>query len=191
MKKIIILSSILSLALYSGSSVDNMYLGDGFNMRHSKVKESFIKSIAKNRAKTNTNGASYVEIKSDDEFKEALKSGELGKVSAGNGITKEYRYIDIKNVNIKKNELEDIGNDELLIGTKVNNKKEELMQNINIRNSKIDTEKRLNIGVVSSQKKVEGISTFQNISNSQMKGGQMKNLNNGTKHLLDKFDEDF
>jgi len=191
MKKIIILSSILSLALYSGSSVDNMYLGDGFNMRHSKVKESFIKSIAKNRAKTNTNGASYVEIKNDDEFKEALKSGELGKVSAGNGITKEYRYIDIKNVNIKKNELEDIGNNELLIGTKVNNKKEELMQNINIRNSKIDTEKRLNIGVVSAQKKVEGISTFQNISNSQMKGGQMKNLNSGTKHLLDKFDEDF
>jgi len=193
MKKITILSCILGSLLYSGgTNADNVYLGDGFNLRHSKVKESFIKSMAKNRANLHKNGAGYIEVRGNEEFKDALKSGKLGQTSTGNGITKEYKYIDIKNVNIDKNDLKDIDDDRLLIGTKVDSKKEELMQNINIENSRINTEKRLNIGVVSTQKRVEGITTSQNIANSKLKGGKLRDdFNSRKKSRLDKFDEEF
>jgi len=193
MKKIIVLSCILGSLLYSGgTNADNLYLGDGFNLRHSKVKESFIKSIAKNRANLHKKGAGYIEVRGNEEFKDALKSGKLGQTSTGNGITKEYRYIDIKNVNINKNDLKDIDDDRLLIGTKVDSKRAELMQNINIENSRIETEKRLNIGVVSTQKKVEGITTSQNIVNSKLKGGKLRDdFNSRKKSRLDKFDEEF
>jgi len=193
MKKIIVLSCILGSLLYSGgTNADNLYLGDGFNLRHSKVKESFIKSIAKNRANLHKKGAGYIEVRGNEEFKDALKSGKLGQTSTGNGITKEYRYIDIKNVNINKNDLKDIDDDRLLIGTKVDSKRAELMQNINIENSRIETEKRLNVGVVSTQKKVEGITTSQNIANSKLKGGKLRDdFNSRKKSRLDKFDEEF
>jgi len=192
MKKITILSCILSSLLYSGTAADNVYLGDGFNLRHSKVKESFIKSMAKNRANLHKNGAGYIEVRGNEEFKDALKSGKLGQTSTGNGITKEYKYIDIKNVNIDKNDLKDIDDDRLLIGTKVDSKREELMQNINIENSKIDTNKKLNIGVLSTQKDVEGITTSQNIANSKLKGGKLRDdFNSRKKSHLDKFDEEF
>ena len=192
MKKITILSCILSSFLYSGTAADNVYLGDGFNLRHSNLKESFIKSIANNRANLHKNGAGYVEVRGNDEFKDALKSGKLGQTSTGNGITKEYKYIDIKNVNINKNDLKDIDNDRLLIGTKVDGKKEELMQNINIENSRIETDKKLNIGVLSTQKRVEGITTSQNIANSKLKGGKLRDdFNSRKKSRLDKFDEEF
>jgi len=192
MKKITILSCILSSFLYSGTAADNLYLGDGFNLRHSKVKESFIKSMAKNRANLHKNGSGYIEVRGNDEFKDALKSGKLGQTSTGNGITKEYKYIDIKNVNIDKNDLKDIDDDRLLIGTKVDGKREELMQNINIENSKIDTDKKLNVGVLSTQKRVEGITTSQNIANSKLKGGKLRDdFNSRKKSRLDKFDEEF
>ncbi|MCK4441222.1 MAG: hypothetical protein KAU90_04400, partial [Sulfurovaceae bacterium] len=91
-----------------------------------------------------------------------------------------------------KNDLKDIDDDRLLIGTKVDGKKNELMQNINIENSKIDTEKKLNVGVLSTKKRVEGITTSQNIANSKLKGGKMKDdFNSRKKSRLDKFDEEF
>ena len=174
MKRIIIISSITIGSLCLLTAGDNFYQGDSFNKRHSKGKESFNKTMAKNRAYSHIGDASYTKVDGKEEFKKALESGELDQKVDGNKITKTYKAIDIKNVRLNKNDLKDIAGDSLLIGSQVDEDREKLMQTIDIKNTKIDTDKKLNIGVISTSDKVNGIDSMTNIKNSSIKGGSKK-----------------
>jgi hypothetical protein len=184
-KKIFLGFIIFSGIIYAG---DNLYQGDGFNKRHSAVKESFIKSVAKNRAHSKIGHANYTEIHNKKEFKDALKSGKLKNDIKNNGITNDYNVVDIKNVRINKNDLKDIKDKKLLIGSQVDKSKEKVMQTINIKNSKIETDKELTIGVKSTTNDVEGIKNISNIEGSSIKGGK-KIKNNEDIDRLKLFEE--
>ncbi len=149
---------------------ENMYLGDSFNARHSKAKESFNKTMAKNRAYSHMGDASYTEINGKEEFKKALESGKLNQKVDTNKITKTYRAIEIKNVRMNRNDFKDIDGDRVIIGSQVDKDREQLMQTVDIKNSKIETDKKLNVGVVSTSDKISGIDTMTNIQNSTLKG---------------------
>jgi hypothetical protein len=175
MKKLslILIAGIASQMLYSG---DNFHLGeDRFNKRHSKVKEVYIRTISKNKAYTKTGNASYVKIRSKEEFKKALESGALNQKIDTNKVTKTYRAIEIDNVRLNKNDLKELtkNGNRVLIGSEVG-KNDKLMQSINIKNSKIETDKKLNIGVVATDKKINGVTNYVNIDRSYIEGGNNK-----------------
>jgi len=192
-KKAFISCMILTTLVYAG---DNIYQGDGFTKRHSKVKESFIKSVARNRAHSNVGNANYTEIKNKKDFQDALKSGKLKKKVNGNGITNDYNVIDIKNVRINDHDLKEMEEKKLLIGSEIDKRGEKVMQTINIKNSKIETDKELNIGVKSTTKDVEGIKNIINIEGSSIKGGKKVKNNDDISRLklfeeLEKADKEF
>ncbi len=143
---------------------------DTFTKKHSAANKSFIKSMAKNRAYTDVGGASYTKINSDEEFKKAMESGELDQESTGSRIQKQYKYIDISNVRINKEEIQNSSGEDMTIGTHLTGEREKLMQAIEIKNSKIETDKELNVGVVSSSDKVSGITSVNTIENSTLIG---------------------
>jgi len=168
---ILITIGALSLSsLYAGES-SNVYLGDKFNPRHSNVNESFVKTMAKNRAYTDANGASYTKIDGKEELQKALETGQLDQELNGNRITQEYKYIEINNARINKNDLKNMKGDNLLIGSKVTQEKQRIMQSIDMKNSKIDTDKHINIGIVSSVKNNSGITSINKIQGSSLIGG--------------------
>ncbi len=186
MKKLLIVLLVsYSSSLYAG---DNFILGDSFNARHSKAKEVFNENIAKNRAMSHLgDGSSYKQINGKDEFKKAMESGELGEEVKGNGVNKVYRAIDIKNVRLNKSDF-DKKRDNILIGSKVTKNNQQLSQVINIKNSKIDTDKKLNIGVISSANKVNGINTFNNIENSSIQGKKDSSQNKSRMELFEELE---
>jgi len=168
---ILITIGALSLSsLYAGES-NNVYLGDKFNPRHSNVNESFVKTMAKNRAYTDANGASYTKIDGKEELQKALETGQLDQELNGNRITQEYKHIEINNARINKNDLKNMKGDNLLIGSKVTQEKQRVMQSIDMKNSKIDTDKHINIGIVSSVKNNSGITSINKIQRSSLIGG--------------------
>ncbi len=180
-----IIGLIVSVVFLNGG--ENLYLGDSFNARHSKAKESFNKTMAKNRAYSHMGDASYTEVNGKDEFKKALESGKLNQKIDTNKITKTYRAIEIKNVRMNRNDFKDIDTDRVIIGSQVDKDREKLMQTVDIKNSKIETDKQLNIGVVSTSDKVSGIDTMTNIQNSTLKG--VNKRKNETMSRLKMFEE--
>ena len=164
----IIIGLIVSIVFLNGG--DNVYLGDSFNARHSKAKESFNRTMAKNRAYSHIGNSSYTEVNGKEEFKKALESGKLNQKIDTNKITKTYRAIDIKNVRINRDDFKNINGDRVVIGSQIDKDREKLMQTVSIKNSKIETDKQLNVGVVSTSDKVSGVDTVTNIQNSTLKG---------------------
>jgi hypothetical protein len=181
----VLLIAIGALYLYGG---DNFYQGDSFNKRHSKGKESFNKTMAKNRAYSHMGDASYTEVNGKDEFKKALEAGKFDQKIDSNKITKTYKAIDIKNVRMNRDDFKNIDSDRVLIGSEVDKDREKLMQTIDIKNSKIDTDKQLNIGVISKSDKIEGIDTITNIERSSLKGIDKKGSSKDISRL-DMFEE--
>jgi hypothetical protein len=164
---------------------------DSFNQEHSANNESFDRTMSKNKANLHVGGASYTEVNGKDEFKEALKSGELGSKVNTNKITKTFKTIDIKNVRMNKNDFKDIDKKGILIGSKISKNREKLVQTISIKNSKISTDKQLNIGVISTNCRVKGVKNTTNIDHSSFKGGYShKRRRDNKKSRLDDF-EDF
>ena len=187
MKKVVTIAVSIALGtlyLYGG---ENVYMGDSFNKRHSKSKEAFNKVMAKNRAYSHMDDASYMEIDGEEEFKKALNSDELSQHIDSNKITKVYRTIDIKNVRMNRDDFKNINKERVIIGSEIDKDREKLMQNASIKNSKIETDKQLNVGVVSTSDKVNGIDTITNIQDSSLKGGDGSSKKH--KSRLDKFDE--
>jgi hypothetical protein len=145
--------------------------------------DSYNRVMAKNRASSSIDDSSYVEIKNKKEFKEALESGKIGSEVKGNSVSSTYKVIDIKNVNLSQKDLKDIQGDRLTIGSKITGR-EKIKQTVNIKNSKISTTKKLNVGIVSSGRRVHGVSTSNNIRGSSLSGGSSKK-----KSRLDELDE--
>ncbi len=143
---------------------------DVYTKKHSVANKSFIKSMAKNRAYTGVEGAHYTKVDGDEEFKKAMESGQLEQESTGSRIEKQFNYIDINNVRISKDDLANSQGDDLTIGTRVKSEREKIMQAIEIKSSKIETDKELNVGIVSSSDKVSGITSVNTIDRSTLIG---------------------
>jgi len=167
----LLIGSLYSTTLYSG---ENIYLGDDFNERHSNVNESYIKTMAKNRAYNGVGGASYTKVDGKEQLQEALESGQLDQEMNGNRINQEYKHIEINNARINQQDLKNMQGDNLLIGSRVKNDKEKIMQTIDIKNSKIDTNKHINVGIISSAKNNSGISSINSINRSSLLGGSKR-----------------
>jgi hypothetical protein len=173
-KKIMLIVVIVTLGSLSLSSLyagENIYLGDKFNPRHSNVNESFVKTMAKNRAYTGAAGASYTKIDGKEQLQKALETGQLDQELNGNRINQEYRRIEINNAHINKNDLKNMAGDNLLIGSKVTQEKQRLMQSIDMKNTKIDTKKHINVGIISSAKNNSGLTSVNSIKSSSLTGG--------------------
>ena len=170
-KKLMLMVITGGLFLTTLQAGENIYLGDNFNERHSE-NDSFTKTIVKNRVYNGVGDASYTKIDGKEELQEALLSGQLDQESHGNKITKEYKLIEIKNANINQNDLKEMKGDSLLIGTRIKDEKAQIMQSISIKNSKIDTKKQINIGVISSAKNNRGINSINHIEKSSLMGGK-------------------
>jgi hypothetical protein len=167
---IVALGSLSLTGLYAGEG-NNIYLGDKFNPRHGSVNESFVKTMAINRAYHGASGSSHTKVNGKEELQKALESGQLDQEVNGNRITQEYKYIEIKNANLNKYDLKNMTGDNLLIGSKVTQEKQRVMQSINMKNTKIDTDKHINVGIISSAKNNSGLTSVNSIKNSSLTGG--------------------
>ena len=171
--KYIISIAIGTLLLNSPLYAEN----DRFNKEHSSANKSFIKSMAKNRAYTGIEGSRSVKVRGDEQFKEAMESGQLDQQSSGSRLTKQYTNIEISNVRINQDDLGDVA-----IGSRVQSEREKIMQNIEIKNSKIETDGHINVGIISSSDKVSGITSVNTIDRSELIGGS------GASSMMDRED---
>jgi len=151
-----------------------------FNLSNTLVNESFIKVMAKNRANKRVTASGYTEIKSKEEFLEALDNGTLNneKTQDGSNLIKEYVYTEIKNTNIDKNDLKEIEGDTLNLGTNV--KRGKVTQILKIKNSKIETDKRLNLAVNLDANEINSATSFTQIKGSTLQGGSKRKTHKST-----------
>jgi hypothetical protein len=171
MKKIVKTAGLLTV-LMSSTTLLHAEVDEGFVQKNSTVNESFIRSIARNRAHVGDKDAIFVEIDGEDEFKEKLESGELNRgIQEGNGITKQYIYKDIKNVNITDRDLNGIDGNQLNLGTQIQGDNQQVVQILNITDSQIDTDKEINAGISSDSSSLSGITNVTTIKNSSLMGG--------------------
>lgn len=170
MKKTVQTLSISTMILLTSSL--HAEVDENFVKMNSMVNKSFIKSVAKNRASLGSDNAAYVEIDGKQEFKDALQSGELNtNLQEGNGITKQYIYKDIKNVNLNDRDLRDIEGDTLNLGSEIEGDGQKVVQVLNIKDSKIETDRHINAGIVSDSSNIDGITNVTTIEGSTLSGG--------------------
>ena len=162
---------ILSVTIGALLCATSLYAeNDRFVKKNSAANKSFIKSMAKNRAYMGVEGSRSVKVRGDKEFKEAMESGQLDQQSSGSRLTKQYTNIEISNVRINQDDLKNRGGD-VAIGSRVQSEREKIMQNIEIKNSKIETDGDINVGIISSSDKVSGITNVNTIDRSELIGG--------------------
>lgn len=167
MKKTILTLSFISLLAPLSLYADDE---DPFNKLNAAVNDSFIKVIAKNRVRNGTaQASSYKEIDNKEEFLDALEAGDFDNEPVDtNKITTQYVYTEIKNVRIDKNDLKELEGDTLDLGTHIDNGK--ITQVLNIKNSKIETDKEINLAVTLDDDTMSSVTTSTNIKESQLLG---------------------
>jgi len=157
------------LALYADAD-------ETFVKKNSTVNSSFIRSIARNRSFVGDQDAVFVEIDGKDEFKEKLESGELTQnVQQSNGITTQYVYKDIKNVNVNDRDLQNVEGETLNLGSHISGDNQQVVQVLNIKNTTIKTDKHINAGVTSDSSSLSGITSVTSIENSDLLGDFVNN----------------
>lgn len=131
-----------------------------FNEQH-KMNKSYIKTMAISKSKKGDKGSAYIKIKSKKELKKIIEDGKLKSDTKGN----RYIVIDIKNAHLNRRDLR--GMQEVNIGSDV---KEDgnVMQTINIKNVRLNTDKEINIGIDTTANRRGSITTITNITNSQL-----------------------
>ncbi len=82
---------------------------------------------------------------------------------------------------INQDDLKNRGGD-VAIGSRVQSEREKIMQNIEIKNSKIETDGHINVGIISSSDKVSGITSVNTIDRSELIGGS------GASSMMDRED---
>ena len=144
---------------------------DIFNILETSVNESFIKVVAKNRAASAEGGASsYTQISTKEEFLDALEKEKLNQpIHNGSNFKKEYVYTEIDNVHINSNDLKDVEGDTLRLGTDV--KEGDVTQVLNIKNTKIETDKNIDMTVHLDASERNSATSVTNIEGSQLLGG--------------------
>lgn len=170
MKKMIHTLSIATIGILFSSTL-YAEVDETFVQLNSMVNKSFIKSIAKNRAEMGSSGAEYVEIDGKEEFKDALVSGDLEtNLEGNNGISKQYIYKEIKNVNLNDRDLKGIKGDTLNLGSTIEGDGQNVVQVLNIEDSKIRTNRHINAGIESDSSDLSGITNVTSIENSSLIG---------------------
>ncbi len=167
---------VILFSLNSLYAEDSIEADEAFVMKNSTVNESFVRSMARNRAHVGDEGAVFVEVDGVDEFKEKMESGELDStIREGNGITKQYIYKNIKNVNIDDRDLRDMEGDMLNLGTTIESDNQQVVQVLNITDSEINVdEHQINAGIMSETSNLEGAINRTTIKNSVLKGMTME-----------------
>jgi len=158
-----LLLSLLAL----GSLTLHAQEDDPFLILNTSVNESFIKVIAKNRASSAESASNFSEINTKEEFLEALESNQ--KPINQNRFKTQYIYTEIKNVNIKKDDLKEIQGKTLNLGTDV--KRGRVSKVLNIKNSKIETDKDINLAINLDAEEENSATSFTQIKDSQLIGG--------------------
>ena len=146
----------LSILLCSSLSIAN----NQFNEQH-KINNSYIKVMAK--AKSKRGDSSYIKIKNKKELKEAIKNGKLESKHTSKGS--KFIYTDIRNVHITQRDLKELA--ELNIGSNIKGDGK-VIQTVNIKNSRFDTNKHITVGVKSTANRRGSITSVTNIENSQL-----------------------
>ena len=142
---------------------------DPFNLLNTSVNESFIKVIAKNRASSANDASSYIEINTKEEFLEALENEKLNETIDENKLVTQYRYTEIKNINIRQQDLKDIDGDVLRLGTDVKDGK--VSQVLNIKNTNIETDKDIDMSLHLNSGQHNSATSVTNIEGSKLLGG--------------------
>ena len=135
--------------------------------------QSFIKVMSKNRI--SKNGSNYTKIDNKKEFLESLEKDKKKAIN-NKSLTKEYVYTEINNVNIKESDLKHIRDEELNLGTNVKNGN--VVKVLNIKNSKIKSNKKINLAVNLDAKSKGSITSVTNISGSKILGKKKKEGSN-------------
>jgi len=168
MKNKIKLLSIITLFTYNSALLADA--DADFITIHGAVNHSFVESLSKNLSGTDDKRAKYIDIDGNDEFKEALAEGELNNddLEDGSKISKRYVSTTIKNVDLDDSDLTDVEGDTLNLGSSIEGGN--IVQALTIEDSKIETDKHINAGVISSGGDASDITNVSNIQNSQLLG---------------------
>jgi len=134
---------------------NSLSMADNFNEKH-KINKSYIKTMAKTES-------NYLEINGKEELKKAIKEKKLNSNYEKDG--KKHIYIDIKNVHLTKRDLKEL--DEVNIGSNIKGDGK-VVQNVNIKRVRLDTNKPINIGVRITGDRKGSITAITNIENSQL-----------------------
>ena len=168
MKRIVLIGliclSTTSSYLYADADEDYVTIKGAIN-------HSFVRTLTRNRAhKGEEVASSFIEIKGDDEFKEAVKNGQFNNdIVDSSRIQKTYTHVDIQGVDIDQNDLDGLGGDTLNLGSNVDGGN--IVQSLNIKDSNIKTDKYINAGVTSSSDDISDITSLTDIDNSELSGG--------------------
>lgn len=171
-KQRVTLAGIISAILIINPLVYAADVGadEDFVTTHGAVNHSFVETIAKNRSHAGDKTADYVDIDGNDEFQEALKSGELNsELEDSSNIRKRYIYREIKNVDLDDRDLEGMEGETLNLGSDIEGGN--VVQSMNIEDSTIDTDKHINAGITSSSDDVSDVTNITNIKDSKLSGG--------------------
>lgn len=176
MKQTVKITGLIAIMLTSYHTTLYADADEVFVQRNSTVNSSFIRSIARNRAFVGDQDVVFIEIDGKDEFKEKLQSGELTQnVQESSGITTQYVYKEIKNVNITDRDLTDLEGETLNLGSHISGDNQEVVQVLNIENTTIKTDKYINAGVTSDSSSLSGITSVTTIENSDLLGDFINN----------------
>lgn len=185
MKTTLLTLTLLTLTPFTLYADDD----DPFLLLNTSVNESFIKVVAKNRASAAENSSNFTEINTKEEFLQELKENQENKKAINtNSLTTEYIYTEIKNVDINKHDLKEIQGDTLNLGTDV--KRGKVSKVLKIKNTKIETDKDINMAVNLDADEKNSATTFTQISDSQLLGSSgLRNNSFGNDSLIDTEDD--
>lgn len=141
-----------------------------FNMINTTVNDSFVKVMAKNRASTDGT-SNYNEITTKEEFLDALEEDKLNKSIDTNNFKKEYVYTEIKNIRVDDNDLRNVEDDTLRLGTDV--KKGQVTQVLNIENTNIKTDKNIDMTLTLDASERNSGQSVTNIDSSRLGNSEL------------------
>ena len=133
-----------------------------FNKQH-KVNKAYLKTMVISKSKKGDKNSHYIKIKNKKELKKALESGQLDATYSEKGA--KNIYMDIKNTHLNKNDLKKLK--EVNIRSNITGSGK-VRQLINIKGLKLDTDKHINIGVNTVDKRHGFISSTTLIDDSQL-----------------------
>jgi len=143
---------------------------ENFIKMHGAVNRSFVEGVAQTRAsKGEAKTAKYMKVKGNEEFKEAVATGQFTEAMEDSSkIQKQYVVREIEDVDIDDRDLEDIEGDTLNLGTETEDGN--IVQLLNIKDSKIETEKHIVAGVSTESSDANDITSITTVKDSELSG---------------------
>jgi len=170
MKNTVSIIGTILIPLITTSSFSYADANEDFVTVENAVNLTFVESIAKNRAhKGEEKSAKYMHIDGNEEFMEAIKNDQFSDIGDVSKIQKQYVSRTIENVDLDERDLDGIDSDTLNLGSKTDGGN--IVQSLNIINSKIKTDKYINAGIDSSSTDISDLTSVTNIEDSELSAG--------------------